>query len=280
MHKGTASSAVHVDPPTHRSWTHELTELAALFLTVGAAHLLANLLGHQDHGPYLLVGVGMSLIVLSAAVRLVRHRLRLRRRAAGAARFASGGVARRATGDGAGLWRIRTTVRDDPGELAGLATVLGGRGVNILGVQLYPLADGVADEFIVEAPPWFGAEELEEAVRNAHGAHTEVTRAQVRDLADLPTRVLRLANRVATDPSTLPDALAELCGHCAVEVLPSAADRGPELDGTTLRLGDGEGHDLVVTRPGSPFTPTEYARAQALVELARAGRAAPQEDRG
>jgi hypothetical protein len=221
----------------------------------------------------------MSLVVLSAVVRLARHRRRVRRRAAAeASRLATGGVARRATGDG--LWRIRTTVRDAPGELARLATVLGGRGVNILGVQLYPLADGVADEFIVEAPPWFGAEELADAVRTAHGAHTEVTRAQVRDLADLPTRVLRLANRVAADPSVLPGALAELCGHCTVEVLPSAAERGPELDGTTLRLGDGAGSALVVTRPGSPFTPTEYARAQALVELARAGRAAPREERG
>ncbi|HEY0358035.1 MAG TPA: amino acid-binding protein, partial [Mycobacteriales bacterium] len=169
---------------------------------------------------------------------------------------------------------------DDPGELAGLATVLGSRGVNILGVQLYPLADGVADEFVVEAPPWFGAGDLADTVRTGHGAHTEVTRADVRDLGDLPTRVLRLARRVIADPDALPDALAELCGACTVVVLPSAADPGPELDGTTLRLGDGSGRDLVVSRPMSPFTPTEYARAQALVELARAGRTAARPDRG
>ena len=262
--------------PAH-SWTHELTELAALFLTVGAAHLLANLLGHQQHGPYLLVGAGMSLIAVSAAVRLARHR---RRAAATAANLASGGAARRGTGDGSGLWRVRTIVRDDPGELARVTGVLGERGVNILGVQLYPLADGVADELIVEAPPWFGAGELADAVRTGHGQHTEVTRAHVRDLADLPTRVLRLANRVVADPGALPEALAELCGYCTVVVVPSPSDRGPELGGTTLRLADGSGRDLVVTRPMSPFTPTEYARAQALVELARAGRALPQPNRG
>jgi hypothetical protein len=269
--------------PAH-SWTHELTELAALFLTVGAAHLLANLLGHQQHGPYLLVGAGMSLVVVSAVLRLAHHRRRARRRAAVAdvprGRAAPGAAPWRSTGDGSGLWRIRTTVRDDPGELAGLATVLGERGVNILGVQLYPLADGVADELIVEAPPWFGAGELADAVRTGHGQHTEVTRAHVRDLADLPTRVLRLANRVVADPGALPEALAELCGYCTVVVVPSPSDRGPELGGTTLRLADGSGRDLVVTRPMSPFTPTEYARAQALVELARAGRALPQPNRG
>lgn len=301
MRKGAAPAAHH-DLSAHRPWTHELAELAALFLTVGAAHLLANLLGHQQHGPYLLVGAGMSLLVVSAVVRLTQHHRRVRRRAAATASaggtsagaasvgVASGGgtsggatagsAARWAAGDGSRLWRIRTILRDDPGELAGLATVLGSRGVNILGVQLYPLADGVADEFVVEAPPWFGAGDLADTVRTGHGAHTEVTRADVRDLGDLPTRVLRLARRVIADPDALPDALAELCGACTVVVLPSAADPGPELDGTTLRLGDGSGRDLVVSRPMSPFTPTEYARAQALVELARAGRTAARPDRG
>ena len=279
MRKGR-SPAPHPDH-AHRSWTHELTELAALFLTVGAAHLLANLLGHQQHGPYLLVGAGISLVTVSAAVRLGHHRRRVRRRAAtAAAQLATGKVARRGTGEGSGLWRIRTTVRDDPGALARLSTVLGERGVNILGVQLYPLADGVADEFIVEAPPWLGDEALAEAVLAGHGAHPEVTRAHVRDLADLPTRALRLAIRVAADPDALVEALAELCGHCAVAVQPSAAGRGPEFDGTTLRLSDGTGRDLVVTRPMSPFTPAEYARAQVLVALARDRRAVRQPDPG
>ena len=286
MRKGAAPAAHH-DLSAHRPWTHELAELAALFLTVGAAHLLANLLGHQQHGPYLLVGAGMSLLVVSAVVRLTQHHRRVRRRAAATASAGgtsagatAGSAARWAAGDGSRLWRIRTILRDDPGELAGLATVLGSRGVNILGVQLYPLADGVADEFVVEAPPWFGAGDLADTVRTGHGAHTEVTRADVRDLGDLPTRVLRLARRVIADPDALADAVAELCGACTVVVLPSAADPGPELDGTTLRLGDGSGRDLVVSRPMSPFTPTEYARAQALVELARAGRTAARPDRG
>jgi hypothetical protein len=242
---------------TTRPWTHELTELAALFLTVGAAHLLANLLGHQQHGAFLLVGAGLSLVLLSAAVRLWVHARR---------RSFPGGTPAEVTG---GLWRIRTTVRDSPGELAGLAAVLGRRGVNILGVQLYPLGDGVADEFVVEAPPFLGAGELEKAVRSGHGTHPEITRAHVRDLADLPTRALRLAGRVVVSPDALPDALNELCGPCSVVTMPALPGRAPELDGTTLRLPDGHGRVLVLARPMSPFTPAEYARARALVELAR-----------
>jgi hypothetical protein len=242
-----------------RPWTHEVTELAALFLTVGAAHLLATLLGHGDHGAWLLVAAGVALIVVSAVVRLVTHRRRLRLRARGVGGNPAAMV-------GGGLWRVRTTLRDTPGELARLSSVLGGAGVNILAVQLYPLADGVADDFIVEAPPWFGARELEATVRDGHGMDTEVTPAHVRDLADLPTRVLGLASRVAADVSELPAAVAELCGHCDVVLLPSA-DAVPEMDRTTMRVPDGRGGVLVVTRPLSPFTPTEYARVRAFVAL-------------
>jgi hypothetical protein len=253
--EGAAPSARLESGPRH--WTQDLVELAALFVTVGAAHLLANLLGHQQHGPYLLIGAGACLVVVSAAVRMCSHR---RRRTIG-------GSAAREPGDGSGLWRVRTTVADTPGELAGVTSALARRGVNILGVQLYPLADGVADEFIVEAPPWFGAGDLATAVRAGERGHTEVTRAHVRDLADLPTRALRLAGRVASDPGRLPDALGELCGPCSVVRLPSGVDHGPELDDTTMRLPDGRGGTLVVTRPLSPFTPAEYARARALVEV-------------
>lgn len=239
-----------------RPWIHEALELAALFLTVGAAHLLANLLGHQ---PFLLVGVGTAIIGVAAAVRLCAHRRRARRLSAGM-------VGRPPAVVGGGLWRIRTTLRDTPGELAELASGLGGHGINILGVQLHPLADGVADEFVVEAPPWFGAREIEAVVGAGHGAHTEVTRGHVRDLADLPTRVLALARRAQSDPAALRAAVGELCGHCSVAVLPEPM-RGPQLDRTTMRLPDGRGGVLVVSRPSSPFTPTEYARARALVDL-------------
>ncbi|NUP80366.1 MAG: hypothetical protein HOV96_22755, partial [Nonomuraea sp.] len=48
------------------SWKREIVELAALFLAVGLAHLLATLLGHAEPGPFVLVGLGAALIVGAA----------------------------------------------------------------------------------------------------------------------------------------------------------------------------------------------------------------------
>ncbi|GAA2207737.1 hypothetical protein GCM10009850_031950 [Nonomuraea monospora] len=57
-----------------RSWGRELVELAALFLAVGLAHLLATLLGHQEPGPVVLVGLGVALIVGAAIHKRLGHR--------------------------------------------------------------------------------------------------------------------------------------------------------------------------------------------------------------
>nr|SBO97976.1 hypothetical protein BN4615_P7492 [Nonomuraea gerenzanensis] len=59
-----------------RSWRRELAELAALFLAVGLAHLLATLLGHQEPGPVVLVGLGLALIVGAAIHKRLGHRPR------------------------------------------------------------------------------------------------------------------------------------------------------------------------------------------------------------
>jgi GNAT superfamily N-acetyltransferase len=48
------------------------------------------------------------------------------------------------------------------------------------------------------------------------------------------------------------------------------------LDGTLMRLGDPNGGAIILERPYLPFTPTEFARARALVELdARLGPRVP-----
>jgi GNAT superfamily N-acetyltransferase len=60
-----------------------------------------------------------------------------------------------------------------------------------------------------------------------------------------------------------------------------AAETEPEadvLDGTVMRLREPSGGTLVVERPALPFTPTEFARARALVELdARLGARLPED---
>ncbi len=60
-----ARDTVHACPGRSHdaaSWRHEIAELAALFIAVGLAHLLATLLGHSDPGPVVLISLGVALI--------------------------------------------------------------------------------------------------------------------------------------------------------------------------------------------------------------------------
>lgn len=222
--------------------------------------------------------------------------------------------------DGAtSLWRMRTTVPDRPGTLARLCGALGRQGIDVVSLQTFPLGtsaagtdggdgtdgpfgtdgtegvggtgDGagavagsaselVLDEFVLRAPAEVTATGLVRCVDAAGGRATRVERGGAHDLADTPTRVLRLATRTARDSAELPLALRQLLGRCTVRSVPSTAPRSggpaaPEVppEGayaeTVLRLPDPAGGVLVIERPQLPFTPAEFARAAALVELDR-----------
>ncbi|WP_369181284.1 GNAT family N-acetyltransferase [Streptomyces mutabilis] len=173
------------------------------------------------------------------------------------------------------LWRMRTTVRDTPGSLAVLCAALADRRVDILSLQTHPLAEGTVDEFLLRAPGGLTASELAGVVSAAGGADTWTERADAHDLVDAPTRVLGLAARTAQDAAELPLALRQLLGRCTIRSLPAtvgagtAGDVPPEgsLEDTVLRLRAPEGGLISVERPYLPFTPAEFARARALVEL-------------
>ncbi|MEU1851174.1 GNAT family N-acetyltransferase [Streptomyces sp. NPDC019990] len=183
------------------------------------------------------------------------------------------------------LWRMRTTVKDEPGSLAALCTALADQRVDILSLQTHPLAEGTVDEFLLRAPGELPASGISAAVRAAGGAGTWIERADAHDLVDAPTRVLGLAARTAQDAAELPLALRQLLGRCTIRSLPAPAggDRTPDgvpvegaLDDTVMRLRAPEGGVITVERPYLPFTPTEFARARALVELdARLGPRVP-----
>ncbi|BDE38041.1 MULTISPECIES: GNAT family N-acetyltransferase [Streptomyces] len=186
------------------------------------------------------------------------------------------------------LWRMRTTVRDAPGSLAVLCAALADRRIDILSLQTHPLTEGTVDEFLLRAPGELSAAELAEVVTTAGGARTWTERADAHDLVDAPTRVLGLAARTALDAAELPLALRQLLGRCTIRSLPAPADDGagaraaaavpPEgaLEDTVLRLRAPEGGVISVERPHLPFTPAEFARARALVELdARLGPRVP-----
>ncbi|MBZ6102973.1 GNAT family N-acetyltransferase [Streptomyces olivaceus] len=180
-----------------------------------------------------------------------------------------------AEAEASALWRMRTTVRDAPGSLAALCAALADRRIDILSLQTHPLAEGTVDEFLLRAPGELAGSELTELVTEAGGAHTWTERADAHDLVDAPTRLLGLATRTALDAAELPLALRQLLGRCTIRSLPastagSAVDDVPPqgtLEDTVLRLRAPEGGVISVERPYLPFTPAEFARARALVEL-------------
>ncbi|ELP69290.1 ACT domain protein, partial [Streptomyces turgidiscabies Car8] len=183
------------------------------------------------------------------------------------------------------LWRMRTTVRDQPGSLASLCIALAERRIDILSLQTHPLAVGTVDEFLLRAPGDLAAAEISGSVSRAGGQGTWIERADAHDLVDAPTRVLGLATRTALDAAELPLALRQLLGRCTIRSLPGgavAARDGVPVEGaldetdTVMRLRAPEGGVITVERPYLPFTPTEFARARALVELdARLGPRVP-----
>lgn len=174
------------------------------------------------------------------------------------------------------LWRMRTTVQDQPGSLASLCIALAERRIDILSLQTHPLARGTVDEFLLRAPGDLAADEISGAVSRAGGTGTWIERADAHDLVDAPTRVLGLATRTALDAAELPLALRQLLGRCTIRSLPGGDPAGREgvpVEGaleetdTVMRLRAPEGGVITVERPYLPFTPTEFARARALVEL-------------
>ncbi|MFB6518754.1 GNAT family N-acetyltransferase [Streptomyces sp. NPDC056401] len=294
-----------IPAPAHRPhrhhWRRDVVELAALFCAVAVADAIANLVVHGPRGPVLLVASAVALLVTAAF-----HTWWARRHShappptdtalpdPAATGTGTGPVAEAAGAAGtdtpltSALWRMRTTVRDEPGSLAALCTALARSGVDILTLQTHPLPEGgTVDEFLLRAPQQLPSAELTRAIAGAGGHSTWIERADAHDLVDTPTRVLGLATRTALDAAELPLALRQLLGRCTIHSIPATtlsgrpnagADAPVEgvLEATVMRLRDPSGGAITIERPYLPFTPTEFARARALVELdARLGPRVP-----
>ncbi|GAA2620614.1 GNAT family N-acetyltransferase [Streptomyces axinellae] len=181
-----------------------------------------------------------------------------------------------ATPGGTALWRMRTTVREEPGSLASLCAALAAGRVDILALQTHPLGESTVDEFLLRAPATLEPRVLIRLAAGAGGHDTWTERADAHDLVDTPARVLGLATRTALDAAELPLALRQLLGRCTIRSVPGQAPPEGTLEGTVVRLPDPSGGEIVVERHHLPFTPTEFARARALVELdARLGHRTP-----
>ncbi|MFU8871439.1 GNAT family N-acetyltransferase [Micromonospora sp. SL4-19] len=168
------------------------------------------------------------------------------------------------------LWRIRATVDDRPGYLSVLTASLALRGVNILTVQVHTTEVGAVDDFLVDAPEQLTEADLRAAVERGRGRDCWVARSEARGLADQPTRVLGLATRLARDPEAAGEALRALLGADTVTWRPAPAGQLGGVGAHTMLLADPSGGWYELRRGEPTFTPAEYARAQALVELAAA----------
>lgn len=282
--------------PHRHHWRRDLVELAALFCAVAVADGIANLVAHGPRGPILLVASAVALLI-TAAFHTWWARRHSHAPPPGSTAPADPGPAGlpeagpdspAGTRTNAALWRMRTTVRDEPGSLASLCIALAHNGVDILTLQTHPLPEGgTVDEFLLRAPQALPSGDLTRAIARAGGHSTWIERADAHDLVDTPTRVLGLATRTALDAAELPLALRQLLGRCTIHSIPATtlsgrpnagADAPVEgvLEATVMRLRDPSGGAITVERPYLPFTPTEFARARALVELdARLGPRVP-----
>lgn len=281
-------------------WRRDLVELAALFTAVAVADAVANMIVHGPDGPVLLVASAIALIITAGFHTWWSRRHGHAPPAGGASTdgastdgastggTSTGGTstADTATDTATALWRMRATVRDTPGSLAAVCTVLARRRVDILTLQTHPLATGTVDEFLLRAPAALPARQLTREISLAGGSDIWIERADAHDLVDAPTRVLGLATRTALDAAELPLALRQLLGRCTIHSLPAVSPTGRPtgesapvdgiLESTTMRMRDPNGGTITVERHHLPFTPTEFARARALVELdARLGPRVP-----
>ncbi|MBE1488147.1 GNAT family N-acetyltransferase [Plantactinospora soyae] len=168
------------------------------------------------------------------------------------------------------LWRIRATVVDRPGFLSVLTASLALRGVNILTVQVHTTEAGAVDDFLVDAPAELTGADLVAAVERGRGRNCWVARSEAQGLADQPTRALGLASRLVRDPDALGETLRTLLSADSVSWRPQPGQDGPGHGAETMRLPDPDGGSFEVLRSAPGFTPAEYARAQALVDLAGA----------
>ncbi|GGU91345.1 hypothetical protein GCM10010211_67560 [Streptomyces albospinus] len=268
-------------------WRRDVVELAALFTAVAVADAVANTVAHGPSGPVLLCAAAVALLATTAFhIWWSRRHEHAPPPTDTGATAPSAAPAPEARGQETVLWRMRTTVRDEPGSLAALCTALAERQVDILSLQTHPLSEGTVDEFLLRAPAGLAPAELTRTVAGAGGAHSWLERADAHDLVDAPTRMLGLATRTALDSAELPLALRQLLGRCTIRSVPARSLTGQRLaeevpaegvlEDHTMKFRDPSGGSLTIERPQLPFTPTEFARVRALVELdSRLGQRVP-----
>src|SRR3954452_2465982 len=194
---------------TRTSISRELVELAALFIATGVADLFVSTLSHNRVGPVMLFALDGLLVATAAWRRWWTHRARPNR--------ARGTAAEHPPRTGA-AWRMRATVRDVPGSLAGVTAALAAHRYDIVSLQVLAVPDGVVDEFLVRAPDGTTAADIATVTELGGGRDVRVVPADVHEFVDLPTRVLTMAAAEETD---LVQLLPAVLGECDIERKPA-----------------------------------------------------------
>ena len=157
------------------------------------------------------------------------------------------------------LWQVRVLLEDRPGAMAALAGSCGDRAVSILGLQIFPAADGrVIDELVLSTPGGWTAGDVEEMVTQAGGGAPSVFRCSPHALEDQPVRYVRAAQVVSERPELLEGQLCRLL---------DARPAGDADEPGALRMDDPYGPEVALART-VPFSDTELARASELRRVA------------
>ncbi|MFT4288118.1 GNAT family N-acetyltransferase [Nocardioides sp.] len=155
------------------------------------------------------------------------------------------------------LWRVRTTLPDKPGALAGLAHRCGEAGVNILALQIFPGAEDVVDEIVMRTPVDWTEADVVGLLEVAGGGEVVARTCTEAALTDQPTRYVEAARAILARPMSFPEVVAGLFDAEAEPV-------------------DGEIHDVMEMTVGdvqvqvhrtTAFTATEHARGAAMAGL-------------
>lgn len=157
------------------------------------------------------------------------------------------------------MWKVRALLDDRPGAMAALAASCGDQGVNILGLQIFPAADGrVVDELVLHTPGGWTRTDVELLCVLAGVASPSVATCSPHALEDEPVRYLRAAQVVVERPERLEEQLCRL-----LDASPGAGTAG--FDALALTTEDGA---VLSLARATTFTDTERARAQELQRLA------------
>ena len=185
-------------------------------------------------------------------------------------------------------WRVRIETTATPGATARVMRVLALVRADVItmfthALPAHPVAavdptlqgdtsPGQLIDLIVEVPAHIDREGLQQALATV-SPRVLVTPGQAEDTADVVTRVLDGASRLAENPDAAPQAAADLVLADSWQVLPSAT--GPDSSADVMRLQWTPEEHVVLSRPGSPFVAVERLRASALLRLVDALSRAP-----